>query len=323
MNLSARTPARQGVEYLRSLLSTVASHIPEDNDPDSIRKGNQAKRLLENITRTANLIEKDPTLWFVEANRNSFRAKPLTARYHYQKIFDIAKNSILMSATVGDFATLAQELGITEYVTRDVPSRYDPARRPIVILDAPPLSYKSLESDYERQADVIAEAILSFDPTWSGVIHVNKKSAAPELAERLARRGLQDRIWVTPQVGTDKQLAAWNVVKRKKDGPIAIAWAWHEGVSLDDERICISAKIPFCSLGDTYEKARFQYSRAFYAQRAAWSLQQQLGRTRRGREQDYDTDDEVRGLVAIADGNWTRVRKYLSTDFVESVIDVM
>ena len=325
MDLSPTPSAIKGVIYLRSLLPIINNHLQRlenSKGQDAIRKYSQARRLLENVTRTANLIEQDPSLWFVEGDRSSFRARPLTARYHYRELFNVANSSILMSATVGDFDTLAQELGISSFVSREVPSRFNPKRRPIVALDAPKLSYRSTESDYERQADVIAQAILSFNPTWSGVIHVNKKSAAPDLADRLARKGLQDRIWVTPQVGTDKQLATWNVVKRSRVGPIAIAWAWHEGVDLGDERICINAKIPFGQLGDPYEKARFEYSRAFYAQRAAWSLQQQLGRTRRGREEDYDTDNEVRGLVAIADGNWTRVRKYLSADFVESIVDM-
>ena len=325
MDLSPTPPAMKGMAYLRSLLPIINSHLRrlgDGNEPSIIKKRNQAKRLLENVTRTANLIEQDPSLWFVEGDRGSFRAKPLTARYHYRELFDVARNSILMSATVGDFDTLAQELGISSFVSREVPSRFDPKRRPVVVLDAPRLSYRSTESDYEQQADVIAEAILSFDPAWSGVIHVNKKSAAPDLADRLARKGLQDRIWVTPQAGTDKQLAAWNMVKRDRVGPIAIAWAWHLGVDLGDEKICISAKCPFTSLASPYEKARFEYSRAFYAQRAAWGLLQQLGRTRRGDEKDYDTDDEVRGLVAIADGNWVKVKKYLTTDFLDSIIDI-
>ena len=44
-----------------------------------------------------------------------------------------------------------------------------------------------------------------------------------------------------------------------------------------------------------------------------------LGRTRRGRAEDYDTADEQRSLVLIADLNYSRVRKYLAPDFMESV----
>jgi hypothetical protein len=43
-----------------------------------------------------------------------------------------------------------------------------------------------------------------------------------------------------------------------------------------------------------------------------------LGRTRRGREQDYGEDN---GFVAIADGNWTRVKKYLSQSLREAIVE--
>ena len=52
----------------------------------------------------------------------------------------------------------------------------------------------------------------------------------------------------------------------------------------------------------------------------AQQLQQGCGRTRRGREQDYDLNGERRGLVVVADENWHRVRKYLDDDFRESMV---
>ena len=336
--LARRPPALEGMDYLRSIIPVLEPKVKrliKKADPADMKRLNWGKRLLSNAYRTAELIEQDPTLWFVEGTPEMFRAKPLTARYHYDKLFKVSPTTIMMSATVGDFSSLADELGQPEYATRAVQSRYAPERRPIIVLDGPKLSYHSTPEDYDYQADAIANAIQAFDPMWSGLIHVNKKAAAPELAERLARRGLQDRVWVTPttnwkgkRAGTDEQMKAWVAHKRKskgngKQGQLAIAWSWHEGVDLGDEKICICAKVPFCSLADPYERARFAFSRGFYAQRAAWQLQQQLGRTRRGNEEDYDTDDDVRGLVAIADGNWTRVKGYLSEDFTESILEVI
>jgi Rad3-related DNA helicase len=330
MDLSQTSPpSLKGARYLELVAQSMRVHVnrlSSEREPKGVRKHNRAKRLMENASRTATLIQQDPNLWFVQGQSDYFRAKPLTARYHFLDLFGWTPGLLMMSATIGDPTTFAKELGIKEYDFRDVPSRFAPDRRPIVALDAPRLGYKSTALDYDHQADIIAQAITAFDPAWSGVIHVNRKDAAPLLADRLARRGLQGRIWVTPEEGTDAQMAAWVAHKRKakdlKDnGPIAVTWAWHEGVDLGEEKICISAKVPFTSLGDEYEKARFNYSRGFYTQRAAWGLQQQLGRTRRGREEDYDDGDDVRGLVAIADGNWTRVKKYLSSDFMESVIE--
>ena len=123
--------------------------------------------------------------------------------------------------------------------------------------------------------------------------------------------------------GTNEQMRAWEVRKRdrrSKKGAIAVSWAWTEGVDLFDERICITAKTPFPSLGDPYEKARFNFDTKFYLQRTAWALEQSQGRTRRGEKDHYDIGGIKRGLVAIADGNWTRVKSYLSNSFMESII---
>jgi Rad3-related DNA helicase len=146
------------------------------------------------------------------------------------------------------------------------------------------------------------------------------------LADRLARRGLQDRVWVPPTeqggkwLGTQEQMLAWETRKAEIPNSIMCAWQFHEGMDGLQERICIMAKVPFPNLSTEYEKQRMQYSHRFYNQRTAWKLVQALGRTRRGREQDYDTEEEMRGYVAIGDGNWTRVKRYLSEDFLEAMI---
>jgi len=224
-----------------------------------------------------------------------------------------------MSATIGDFDVFAQELGIQSYTGRRVPSQWGPEQRPVYVLDVPRLGYKSQKEDYDRQADAIAQAILTVPSQWSGIIHVTRKREAPLLANRLSDRGLGKRVWVPPEGSTNWAARAWEKRKRQVPGSLMIAWQFHEGFDGLDERICVSAKCPFPSLGDPYEQARQKRSGKFYLQRTAWALQQMLGRTRRGRAQDYDTRDEQHSLVLIADMNYKRVRKYLSEDFMESV----
>ncbi len=132
-------------------------------------------------------------------------------------------------------------------------------------------------------------------------------------------------MWVSPgwdgqYVPTDEQAEAW--LRRLKSVPnsINVAFSMWEGWDGREEKIDIVAKTPFPALGDPYEKARMRYSGAFYRQRTAYQLEQGLGRTRRGRKEDYD-GDEVRGFVAIADGNWVRVKKYLSKGLQEAIVE--
>lgn len=47
------------------------------------------------------------------------------------------------------------------------------------------------------------------------------------------------------------------------------------------------------------------------------SLVQGLGRVRRGRAQDYE---EGANFVGIADSNWVRVKPFMNSSIVESII---
>lgn len=477
VDISGQNRPERGLEWLDQASIVMRDRLAELRDMDKPDLQRQAERLLARIDRARAKISQSPLVWFMVSDGERFSAKPLTARYHFADLFDLHIPTVLMSGTIGDFQTLADELGIKEYQERRVPSLFDPSRRPVYDLGAPGLSLHTKEVDWQEQARLIAKAVNSVPPEWSGVIHTTKKQYAVDLADRLARQGLQDRIWVAPQDSTDRQIAAWREHKRnsrryRRPGQLAISWSWTEGVDLREERICISAKCltpfmviasperrrgyltinevkpgqviytlgkdlnliettiedviivnwyeglvfnwrnrgvdvsvsadhqmivlrndqwvkvdmldiqgevtvarwrmkanrakqlevkaehitadnyrgslwcvvteagsilagrmgqpnflwmgncPFGDLGSPYEKARFNTNRRFYLQQAAWDLQQQLSRTRRGEEDDYDTADDMRGLVAIADGNYTRVQKYLSEDFRRSIIKV-
>jgi len=182
-------------------------------------------------------------------------------------------------------------------------------------------------TDYDEQADIIKDMLLGVPRTWSGVFHCTSKVAARDLAQRLAQRGFSDRVWLTPEkqggryLGTDQQLQAWFEQRTRHPNSLCVAWSFWEGIDLLDERICVIAKVPFPNIGDEYERQRMMYNPKFYNQRTAWRLEQGSGRTRRGREQDYDLDGKRRGLVAIVDGNWTRVQSYMSASFREAIVE--
>ena len=64
-----------------------------------------------------------------------------------------------------------------------------------------------------------------------------------------------------------------------------------------------------------------EYSRKTYNWRTANQLAQGLGRTRRGRECDYDVNGQVNGFVAVADGSWKRVKKFLPGWVMEAIVE--
>jgi len=303
---------------------------------EDLKEKKRASEQLMKLASTSKAVSACQQDWFVRSGPGvcyyrgapvpGLVVRPLTAKYHFPRMLIADYDMLLMSATIGSEETFCGELGIANHWLRRVKNQYAPAERPIYALDVPRLNYKSQYKDYERQADEIARAIKMFPPSWSGFVHITRKTEARKMADRLARRGLGERVWIPPQqdrngrwLGTGDQAILWNERRDRYPGSLCISWQFWEGMDGLDEKINIIAKVPFPSLGDEYEKARMRYSKSMYSQRAAWTIMQASGRTRRGRPQDYDLDGERRGLVALADGNWTRIKKYISPDFTDAI----
>lgn len=328
-------PIDASVEWLdsaRSSLLKIINSNPTTEDERSFAR--RAESLYNKFAATINAMRLNPNYWFIRSGATAgkdadgsfvprFVAKPLTARYHFNSYFSGAPHRVLMSATIGNTTDFTGELGISEFQYLSVPNQWGIDTRPVLDLKAPRMGRSAGESEYNRQAQIIAKAILDCPPNWSGIIHVTRKSEASILARRLERYGLSGRMWTPDEKwGTDIQIREWYLAKKKRPGLIAVSWTWHEGVDLTEERICIAAKVQFPYLGDSFEQERMRYSNRTYLWRTATALEQSLGRTRRGEPEDYDLNGKREQLVAIADGNWTRVKSALSASFLESIVSV-
>lgn len=337
---NSKTPVEQANAWIEQSISRLERKLGNLRAADTLdtkarRELTRTESWLRKMEATTAAIARKPTDWYVQSGRAiekdwktgmwlpKFIIKPLSARYHFDHYFGYGEKVIMMSATIGSPQAFAEELGIgDQYKFITMPNQWPAETRPIFDLGAPSIGQKASPLDYDRQAEVIANAIKQCPSNWSGVIHVTRKSEAGLLANRLNNKGLYGRIW-TPAVtdGTDEQMRKWEAEKRAsgKLGKIAISWTWWEGVNLTEERICIVAKTPYPFLGSPYEVARRNYSGKTYLWRTAVQLEQALGRTRRGEAEDYDIGNGRNQLVAIADANWKRVRNYLSTDLMEAV----
>lgn len=309
--------SRQVLLRMHSTLSVEAeySHVA--------RKRLRACELLgKKIAATLEAMQTVGDCWYITSGPSErgrsistweFFAKPLTARYHFGHYFRKGPHNILpMSATIGDFETFANELGINAYDALRVPSVWPVTTRPIYQLDVPRIGRKTNEAGWQKQATEITRAIRACPPEWSGLVHVNSMNEADALGARLRRLGLGERVYVQKRLSTDKAVEDWDRERARHPNRILVTWALWEGYNGLDEKINIVAKVPYPFLGESYERARMAYNGRFFIQRAAWKLEQACGRSRRGRECDYDTPDEMRGLVAIADGSLNHVRSYLS-----------
>jgi Rad3-related DNA helicase len=338
MAMGATKPVDQAKSWLARAkavmtpkVEALEKRVLSSRGEDVLKAYNKAVELMWSLDTTGRALMQSPDDWFIRSGPGAielsgdrkvggFFCKPLTARHHFPSMFLLGGPTILMSATIGNFETFSTELGIQNYRALTVPSQWGPRSRPVYYFeDAPSIGRKTVERDWDKQAELISKMLHAVPTNWAGVIHCTSKAQTYALANRLAHNGLERRIWVPPSTGTNQQLAAWEQAKRDYSGRIAVAWSWWVGVDLLDEKIDILAKTPYPFIGDDYSQARLHFDGSFYLQQTAWQLMQGCGRTRRGRPQDYDRDGQRAGLVAIVDQNWKRVRKYFDADFAESM----
>lgn len=335
---SAKKWMRQSEARMRETHKDLKMAV-EDGQKES-KELRACERLWYKIAATNQALDHCPEGWYLKSGPGKcfYRGrpvpgivvKPLTSRYNFHRLFGGDYGILLMSATIGDFDSFAKELGIGLYEGRKVPNRYPPEARPVYVLKVPKLMYQSPVSTYQVQADRIAQAIGACPDTWSGLIHVTRKTAAPELKQKLIAKGIPEgRLWIPPtkntrgkNFGTQEQADMWDLYRDANPGAIAIVWQFHQGYDGTEEKINILAKVPYASLADEFEKAKLRYNHRLYALEAAWGFMQILGRTRRGRPEDYDLNGEKRGLVAVADGAWKKIKSYLSDDIKESLVVV-
>ena len=286
----------------------------------------KAEQMQAKIKATIEALQKGEEGWYIRSGLDAVNgemglvAKPLTARYHFDNYFSGDFRRLIMSATIGNYEVFAEELGISKFDFHTIPNAFTASQRPIHALDAPRMGNKSTDKDYWKQAEVIAAAINQAPGEWSGIVHTTSIRQANELGQKLHSLVKGHPVYIQERKPTNQMMNDWHEYRNRHGNPILVSWAYWEGYDGTEEKICIAAKVPYPYIGDPYEMERMKYSGKFYLQRAAWQLEQGLGRVRRGRPQDYDMGGKVNGLVAIADGNWTRVKKYISKSAVESVV---
>jgi Rad3-related DNA helicase len=277
-------------------------------DPKELARKRRWKHLFNKLLVAADLIAND---WFFLADEKKLVLKPLTAKYNFSRLFDVADKLVLMSATLGNCQVLANELGIEDYDYYQAPNPWPVPLRLVIDMLAPKMNYKASENNKDEQAQIIAEQIDLLPSHWTGIIHTSSFRQSQELADRLEMFG--HSCLMPDAYGTDSQLKQWQ--KARSYIKLCISPNFHEGVDLADDQINIVAKVPFGNLKGEYDKARLEYNQQMYTQRAAWLLEQACGRTRRGIQEHY-TDGR---FVGIADGSWHRVKSLLSDSFRMSI----
>jgi Rad3-related DNA helicase len=320
-NIKPETAGRLDYNIARGLFAQYARSV-QDNKPEQdidLAKWRRWKRLYTKIQVTSNMLG-NPKDWYYEATDKSLIIKPLTAKYHFKRLFGVADKVVLMSATIKP--SIAERLGLedSEWDYHEVPNPWPVPTRLIYDLGGPVTSYKQMKEnpkEFEKNQQEKARLIASvLDERKDGIIHVMSKSQAHELQQRLylAASDLDVDFHIpTIGMGTEEQYQEWREVC--EPGVYCISWNFWEGVDLGFNDISIIAKTPYASLSGNYNQARKDYDQQWYLEKAAMKFQQACGRTQRGIKEHYNGSKKI----YIADSSWHRLKTLLSDDFLRSI----
>ena len=321
------------IKILQATLDKILKRQPTERNLQDKRA---CEGVLRKLANTREALQTYPGAhWYIRSGANAtwngagFVCKPLTARYDAPRFFFQNRPRVLaMSATIGRADAFAAEEGIEKWDWRVVPNQWPPESRQVEILAAPSMGHAACTNhpeNWDLQADVIAKQIKQLPNTWPGLILVSRKSEAKFLGERLARRGISDRLWVLPGADdvyypTQTQMEFWHQQMQRRPNSICLSWNMWEGLNGTWLKQVYLAKIPYPNTQDDYERARMEYDRKFYYQRTGYLTEQGLGRGRRGEIEDYNFDGQLNNYAAIADASWNRIQGYLSQSMREAIV---
>jgi Rad3-related DNA helicase len=289
----------------KALLGLFNTLGPMDKDQRERSKGNL---LLRKLKMLKELLQEG--LWYVEGtnigsidNPPHLDCRPVNPKVFAPRLLGWHKKIVLMSATIGDVNVLAEGLGLESYEFRSYPHNIPAEQRPVYLADAPAMSWRSKWKDYEEQADVIAYICLKH-PYERILIHTTRWKHAKDLADRLARKGLQDRVWVPDTKKQTRIEQVAELTNPQHPYRITISPSFWEGLDYRSGSVAIIAKVPFQDRSDPVVATRIRQEGGNRWDKwvAALKCVQGCGRVVRDAE-DY-------AVSYICDGNWSRVSSF-------------
>lgn len=299
----APAPSPNSIRKAQEWLEECQAYLLPLTKSKEIRTKRSAERWKERFATLSSVlsVEGDAEWYVTSRPGEGFLAKPVVPGAFSRSILvPEARSYVLMSATIGDPSVLAAELDIPSYKFKTYPHIFPRQNRPVLFYsDSPRLSYRSTDSEYHHQLELI-KRILKDHPGERGIIHTASWHHAKRIAAALEGNG---RPVLLPDAG--ERVRSIERFKHSPPGTVAISPSWKEGLDFHDDlaRWCIIAKVPFLSLGDPIVKLRMRRKggKNWLDWNAALSIVQAAGRIVR-HEEDF-------GVTYILDGHWPRVAR--------------
>lgn len=289
------------IKQVRHWIDKCSSPLTALSKSKDIKAKRSAERWKSRLETLASVISLDGEWYVTSKPGEGLLAKPvIPGAFSSSILVPEARSYVLMSATIGDPSVLASELGIENYTFRTYPHIFPPENRPVIFYqDSPKLSYRSTESEYRYQIELI-QGIMAEHKGEKGIIHTASWSHAKRLAAALEGNG---RRIILPE--PRERVRSIERFKRSGDGTVAISPSWKEGLDFagDLARWCAIVKLPWPSLADPIVKLRIRRKggKNWMDWVTALSVVQAAGRIVRSPE-DW-------GVTYILDGHWPRVAR--------------
>lgn len=292
--------ALEWITNLENELETQINGLTEKARKKDLNEIQRNKlRSLSNIQRSVSNVVGywSDCKYVIEKSAEKVIFSPLKVDKLASSIFKYGEKIILMSATIIDHKTYAENLGIDEndYEYIDVPSCFDAAKAPIYTLGKYKLNYNTLDTYLPKILGII-EGILDMYPNQKGIIHTHTGKIASAVKSHFVDKTDRLLYWEFGKSNSD-------IVEQHlstEEPTVLVSPSLTHGIDLKDDlaRFQIVIKLPYPPLGSKRIKTLYNLDKKWYTNKMFSSLIQSCGRGVRSETDECDT--------YILDGNIKR-----------------
>jgi len=289
-------------------------YVNEEKAKELIEEKERLETLRENMDFFLGSFETTPWIFDIEKSeklkKKTIIFKPLTVSdFAYDKLFSGGEKNLLMSATILDYKSFTNNLGINQNEAKfiRVPSTFPIENRKIYFTNTGRMSYKEIDNTLPNIVKDIKK-ILEYHKGEKGIIHTHSYKISHYLEENL-----DDNRLIFHDTETREE--AFKKHCKYNDDSVLVSPSMTDGIDLPDDlaRFCVIIKLPYPSLADKQVKMRMEMDRDWYIWLTCLSIIQSSGRGIR-HEEDYCT-------IYLMDSGMKNFIKYNRKNFPDYFIN--
>jgi len=269
------------LEKIRSGLEDRIKLFSEDeiiNGGQSLKQFERIERLIGQLNRCISRFVVDEWVMSINKECDEIVLRPIFAsKYSYNQLFCKGEKVLLMSGTILDKNVFCRNVGIpmddTEFLSLGSP--FEKQNRAVIVTNVCSLSYKNIDNNLPKIADVIYKLINSQHKNEKGIIHCNSYKIANYITKKVRHK---NRFIVHDATN---RIEMYELHLGTKEPTILVSPSLTEGIDLYDDlsRFQIIVKTPFPYLGDNYITTKMERIPGWYEWETTKTIIQASGRS--------------------------------------------